>query len=123
MAKDPAVKMRGEDLAHAYDAVRLANKSVGHCSLAPFSALTCFPRQCYVGIYIWWVKSVTLFYLSLCLCQASGESAAKPAGSVGGGAGSSAVPAQSGSLWLFLCCTATGMDLLRQSSVLHEGYC
>ncbi|XP_039984530.1 unconventional myosin-Vb [Xiphias gladius] len=26
VAKDPAVKMRGEDLAHAYDAVRLANK-------------------------------------------------------------------------------------------------
>ncbi|KAF7668363.1 hypothetical protein LDENG_00016100 [Lucifuga dentata] len=26
VAKDPAVKMRGEDLAHAYDAVRVANK-------------------------------------------------------------------------------------------------
>ncbi|KAK1897341.1 Unconventional myosin-Vc [Dissostichus eleginoides] len=26
MAKDPAVKMKGEDLAHAYDAVRVANK-------------------------------------------------------------------------------------------------
>ncbi|KAM4628733.1 unconventional myosin-Vb [Polymixia lowei] len=26
VAKDPAVKMRGEDLGHAYDAVRLANK-------------------------------------------------------------------------------------------------
>ena len=28
VAKDPAVKMRGEALAHAYDAVRVANKSV-----------------------------------------------------------------------------------------------
>lgn len=28
VAKDPAVKMKGEDLAHAYDAVRVANKSV-----------------------------------------------------------------------------------------------
>lgn len=34
VAKDPAVKMKGEDLAHAYDAVRVANKSV--CSLLPF---------------------------------------------------------------------------------------
>lgn len=28
VAKDPVVKMKGEDLAHAYDAVRVANKSV-----------------------------------------------------------------------------------------------
>lgn len=28
VAKDPAVKIKGEDLAHAYDAVRVANKSV-----------------------------------------------------------------------------------------------
>lgn len=28
VAKDPAVKMKGEDLAYAYDAVRVANKSV-----------------------------------------------------------------------------------------------
>lgn len=28
VAKDPAVRMKGEDLAHAYDAVRVANKSV-----------------------------------------------------------------------------------------------
>lgn len=34
VAKDPAVKMKGEDLAHAYDAVRVANKSV--CSFANF---------------------------------------------------------------------------------------
>lgn len=32
VARDPAVKMKGEDLAHAYDAVRVANKSV-HRSL------------------------------------------------------------------------------------------
>lgn len=34
VAKDPAVKMRGEDLGHAYDAVRVANKSVNHVSLS-----------------------------------------------------------------------------------------
>lgn len=28
VAKDPAVKMNAEDLEHAYDAVRVANKSV-----------------------------------------------------------------------------------------------
>lgn len=28
VSRDPAVKMKGEDLAHAYDAVRVANKSV-----------------------------------------------------------------------------------------------
>lgn len=28
VAKDHVVKMTGEDLAHAYDAVRVANKSV-----------------------------------------------------------------------------------------------
>lgn len=28
MAKDTAEKMKGEDLKHAYDAVRVANKSV-----------------------------------------------------------------------------------------------
>lgn len=28
VARDPAVKMKGEDLAHAYDAVRVANKWV-----------------------------------------------------------------------------------------------
>ncbi|KAM9357499.1 unconventional myosin-Va [Symphorus nematophorus] len=37
VAKDPAVKMKGEDLAHAYDAVRVANKFLesqlrGQCS-------------------------------------------------------------------------------------------
>lgn len=32
VAKEPAVKMREEDLAHAYDAVRVANKSVLHLS-------------------------------------------------------------------------------------------
>lgn len=31
VAKDAAVKMTGEDLAHAYDAVRVANKSVCLC--------------------------------------------------------------------------------------------
>lgn len=36
VAKDP--KMKGEDLAHAYDAVRVANKSV--CS--PLSFSLCF---------------------------------------------------------------------------------
>lgn len=35
VAKDPAVKMKGEDLAHAYDAVRVANKSVGPPFLSP----------------------------------------------------------------------------------------
>lgn len=28
VSRDPAVKLKGEDLAHAYDAVRVANKSV-----------------------------------------------------------------------------------------------
>ena len=32
VSKEPAVKMRGEDLAHAYDAVRVANKSVSRLS-------------------------------------------------------------------------------------------
>lgn len=42
VAKDLAVKMEGEDLAHAYDAVRVANKSVITHSFIPFSE-TCFP--------------------------------------------------------------------------------
>lgn len=32
--KDPAVKMKREDLELAYDAVRVANKSVCHCVLS-----------------------------------------------------------------------------------------
>ena len=46
MATDPAVKMKGEDLAHAYDAVRVANKSV--CYLCINSLLLKF----YAVIYI-----------------------------------------------------------------------
>lgn len=36
VAKDPAVKMTGEDLAHAYDAVRVANKSVCQSFLSDY---------------------------------------------------------------------------------------
>ena len=40
VAKDTAVKMRADDLGHAYDAVRVANKSVNHCS----PPIPSFPR-------------------------------------------------------------------------------
>lgn len=46
VAKDPAVKMKGEDLAHAYDAVRVANKSVCH------SFINLLPLRFYAVIYI-----------------------------------------------------------------------
>lgn len=41
VARDPAVKMSGEDLAHAYDAVRVANKSVDQIRLLPRSVRSC----------------------------------------------------------------------------------
>lgn len=44
VSKDPAVKMKAEDLAHAYDAVRVANKSV--CSLVHSSQ--CMNIFCFV---------------------------------------------------------------------------
>lgn len=61
VAKDPVVKMRGEDLAHAYDAVRVANKSVW-----PSSALCCFPANSYAVIYLYVYEGLT-FHLSLYL--------------------------------------------------------
>lgn len=42
VAKDPAVKMKVEDLAHAYDAVRVANKSVT-CVSTRFSSNSMLP--------------------------------------------------------------------------------
>uniref|UniRef100_A0A7N8XIT2 Methyl-CpG binding domain protein 3b n=1 Tax=Mastacembelus armatus TaxID=205130 RepID=A0A7N8XIT2_9TELE len=55
VTKDPAVKMRGDDLAHAYDAVRVANKSVNHCSYIPYQCITVFSCFTFRG-------------LTLCLC-------------------------------------------------------
>lgn len=70
VAKDPAVKMKGEDLAHAYDAVRVANKSVSHHQLIPsFWQSTSF-QFCAV-IYIWWMSSllvILFFNLHVCVC-------------------------------------------------------
>lgn len=71
VAKDPSVKMKGEDLAHAYDAVRVANKSVSQHQLIPsFWQSTSF-QFCAV-IYIWWMSSLlvilSLIYMSVCMC-------------------------------------------------------
>lgn len=71
VAKDPSVKMKGEDLAHAYDAVRVANKSVSQHQLIPsFWQSTSF-QFCAV-IYIWWMSSLlvilSLIYMSVCVC-------------------------------------------------------
>lgn len=50
VAKEPAVKMKGEDLAHAYDAVRVANKSVCcHSLLYPCYLL---PLWFYADLYL-----------------------------------------------------------------------
>lgn len=51
VARDPAVKMKGEDLAHAYDAVRVANKSVffsvvSTCAASPVSRCDLCFRGC-----------------------------------------------------------------------------
>lgn len=50
VAKEPAVKMTGEDLAHAYDAVRVANKSVRFPYL--FHFVDTFPLQSYAIIHV-----------------------------------------------------------------------
>lgn len=42
VAKATAVKMKGEDLAHAYDAVRVANKSVYTLANFPFGSMLRF---------------------------------------------------------------------------------
>lgn len=54
VAKDPAVKMKGEDLALAYDAVRVANKSVSYRLLS--CSLRVLPFSFYAVIYIWWIN-------------------------------------------------------------------
>lgn len=79
VAKDPAVKMKGEDLAHAYDAVRVANKSVSPpCPSPPVCKTFALPLSC-------------LICASFSSCvQVSGEPAAWPAQSAGGGAESAA---------------------------------
>ncbi len=92
MTKDPAGKLKGEDLALAYDAVRVANRSV--FSLKQVYRLASF-HLCAMT-YIWWM------HLSLCLCQVSGKPAARPAQSAGGRAGGSEVAAQSSDLCFFL---------------------
>lgn len=116
VAKDPAVKMKGEDLAHAYDAVRVANKSV--CLL--IRSLWCLN---FVLSFMLWFLFSGWFFALVCVCQVSGEPAAWPAQSAGGGAEGAAAAAQSSNLSFFLWCTASGTDLLWRSSVTLEGCC
>jgi len=67
VTRDPAVKMRGEDLSHAYDAVRVANKSVV-CQLAsPFKFMLSFILSRAGGL------CELCGHVSACLCQVSGE--------------------------------------------------
>lgn len=76
------VKMKGEDLAHAYDAVRVANKSV-HSERAPR----------FTGER---VNESAMLTLSLAPGgQVSGEPAEGPVRPEGGGAGGSQGPARS----------------------------
>lgn len=74
VAKATAVKMKGEDLAHAYDAVRVANKSVYTLANFPFGSMLRFT-------FDGWTSPL--------VCQVSGGPAALPAQSEGGRDGGS----------------------------------
>lgn len=111
VARDTAVKMKGEDLAHAYDAVRVANKCV-----------VCFVHTSEDEVFV--------FAVVICVFQVSGESAAWPAQPAGGAAEVSAAAAQSGRLQLFCWCTVTGISrkntenmTARQDARLQSALC
>lgn len=68
VAKEPAVKMTGEDLAHAYDAVRVANKSVRFPYLLHF--VDTFPLQSYAIIHVCVCVCVSGFWRASCVASA-----------------------------------------------------
>lgn len=100
VSRDPAVKLKGEDLAHAYDAVRVANKSV---------------------FFFFHVSRTSVLVCGAVICafQVPGESAAWPALPAGGAAEVSAAAAQPGHLQLLCWCTDAGISCTDMDDVTY----